>query len=582
MLTSSGTPSIGSRPGQRSPWDTALLWICAVTLLIRLAHLFFAMRSPFTHELGPDEDYYFRFAQAVASGQGALTPEFGFMDPAYGYLLGVLFWLLGAKLVSVFVLQILADTFTALCLFLIGRELGRPRAGLVAAALYGLTATAVMFSTTLLKDPLAAGYMALWVLLGLKLLRGQTRQAWLLFGLWCGLGVGLRANLLLMSGLGAALLAWLSVTWAGRSLRETRPRLALFAAGLALPLVLLAARQHAISQSFSPLPNNGGVVLHQLYNPDNPAAVTWVPPFVSHAHPSEIWRGYAEEAQRRTGRTVTPREVDRYWRGEARRYILAHPGQVAANMGRKLLEFTAYVEVPNNRSFEDERLFSPVLRLLPAPAGWLFALGVPGVVLLLARDRRGLLVVAPILATLFTFTVFCPEDRFRFHCIPLLALGAGLFLDDLYGWIVSRATRKWAAGAVAAALLGAVSLVVSSQMPQPEPNWGRALWGYLKMGRVAEAKAAADRLAPQSRGTASVEEALGYIAAAERRDRDAAEHYRRAIQLRPGNHIAHYNLAKLLVRTGDRQGAAREAQTAFRLRPLPEYQVLLAELAGRP
>jgi tetratricopeptide (TPR) repeat protein len=349
---------------------------------------------------------------------------------------------------------------------------------------------------------------------------------------------------------------------------------------MVLPLALLGARQHAISQSFSPLPNNGGVVLHQLYNPDNPTAVTWIPPFVSHAHPSEIWRGYAEEAQRRVGHTLTPREVDRYWRGEAKRYILEHPAQVAANMGRKLLEFTAYIEVPNNRSFADERLFSPVLRLLPAPAGWLFALGVPGVVLLLARDRRGLLVAAPILATLFTFIVFCPEDRFRFHCIPLLALGAGLFLDDLYGWLVARETRKWAAGATAAALLGAISLVVSSLMPQPEPNWGRALWGYLKMGRVAEAKAAAARLSPEAGSTAGVEEALGYIAAVERRDHDAAEHYRRAIALRPGNHIAHYNLAKLLARIGDRQGAAREAQAAFRLRPLPEYQVLLAELAG--
>jgi tetratricopeptide (TPR) repeat protein len=330
------------------------------------------------------------------------------------------------------------------------------------------------------------------------------------------------------------------------------------------------------------MPYNGGVVLHQLYNPDNPTAVTWIPPFVSHANPSDIWRGYADEAQRRAGHALTPREVDRYWRGEAKRYILAHPARVAANVGRKLLEFSAYIEVPNNRSFADERLFSPVLRVLPAPAGWLFALGVPGVVLLLARDRRGLLVAAPILGTLVTFTVFCPEDRFRFHCIPLLALGAGLFIDDLYRWVAARETRKWAGGAVAALLLGAISVVVSSRMPQPEPNWGRALWGYVKMGRLTDAKAMAGRLEPKARDTAAVEEALGYIAAAERRERDAAEHYRRAIQLRPGNHIAHYNLAKLLARTGDRQGAAREAQTAFRLRPLPEYQLLLAELAGGP
>jgi hypothetical protein len=37
-------------------------------LALRLAHLSSAMLSPLTYQPGPDEEYYLRFAQAVAAG----------------------------------------------------------------------------------------------------------------------------------------------------------------------------------------------------------------------------------------------------------------------------------------------------------------------------------------------------------------------------------------------------------------------------------------------------------------------------------------------------------------------------------
>ena len=51
--------------------------------------------------------------------------------------------------------------------------------------------------------------------------------------------------------------------------------------------------------------------------------------------------------------------------------------------------------------------------------------------------------------------------------------------------------------------------------------------------------------------------------------------------MRPYSHIAHYNLAKMLVKVGERDRAVEEAAIAARLEPLPEYRQLLDELNAR-
>jgi tetratricopeptide (TPR) repeat protein len=573
--------SAARREAQQGVTPFMVFLVLAVTLVVRLLHLRYALNSPLTYQPGPDEDFYFRFGKAVAAGIGTDSTELAFMDPFYGYMLGTVFKLSGANLFTVYLLQVLLDTFTAYCAFQVGRLLDRPRAGLIAALLYGLSCTAVLFTTTLLKATWVANYMVLWVLFALVLLRTPRVYAWLLFGIWCGYGVALRGNLMLMIGLAVLLLAWLNMTWARRSARQTAFGLALLLIGVALPLLLLATRNEQISKSFTPLPNNGGVVLHQVYNPDNPRGVNWVPKFVNYSHPTETWRGYAAEAERRLGRSLTAHEVDQYWRSEALAYIQAEPQRALGNIARKFTEFFAYLEIPNNRSLPEERLFSPVLRTLPSPFGWLLAFGVPGLAILLYRDRRAVLVIAPIAVALFTCAVFFAEDRFRFHAVPMLAVGSGLFLDDLYAWIKARESKKWAIGIVAAGLIGSSSMLLAQQMTQPPVTWDRIVWGYIRMGKLGDANALATKVAAEQPPAAPIQEALGYLAVANGDVTGAIEHYRLAIQLRPDSHVAHYNLAKMLAKSGALDDAASEAATAVRIAPLAEYQALLAELTAK-
>jgi predicted Zn-dependent protease len=110
------------------------------------------------------------------------------------------------------------------------------------------------------------------------------------------------------------------------------------------------------------------------------------------------------------------------------------------------------------------------------------------------------------------------------------------------------------------------------------------IWGYLKMNdkaAIAPAKKLATQIAAEQPDNPKIQEALAYIAAAEGRFPDAVAYYRRTAELRTDDHVAHYNLAKMLLKVGNDQEAAKEARLAVEIEPLPEYQTLLKELATK-
>jgi tetratricopeptide (TPR) repeat protein len=571
-----------NRSSSESLSRIVIFGVLALVFLIRLAHLSSAMVSPLTYQPGPDEDYYRRFGMAVATGQGQDSPEFTFMDPAYGYILGAIFRLVGANIFVVYLLQVLLDTATAYGILTIGRLLGRPRAGLFGALLYGLTSTAVMFCTTLLKEVWVTAYLAWWVVGALTLIRSPRRWTWLLFGFYCGLGVGLRSTLLLLGVAAVFLPLWSAgqsaARQAGNGMRNWAVLAALAVCGMVVALLPWSVRNNQAYGSLSPLPHNGGIVLQQIYNDQNPGAEIWVPPFVSYLHPSEIWRGYEAEANRRAGHPLSPSAVDRYWQQEALAFIDTHPTQVLGDVLRKSLGWLSSAEIANNRSDVEERMFSPVLAWLPSPAAWLLAMGLAGLAWLACEDRRWPIVAVPIALAWFTMAVFFAESRFRFHATPMLALCSGVWIDQLMRHV--RGVSKWQLAAFVglAAVIATTSLLLASRTPPVPVQWDRIAWGYINMGKIPEAQAVAERVSKEQPNNAPIFEALGYTAVARQHYDDAAHALQHAIELRPGSHIAHYNLARVYLALGDRKRAAEEAGIAVNLNPSPEYQALLNQI----
>lgn len=559
-------------------------WAIATLLLafvLRLVHFAFAAQSPLTYQIGPDEEFYLRFGHDVAFGTGGFLTEFAFMDPFYGYLLGAVLKLTGGSVFPVYVLQLLVDCGTALGLILIGRELDRPKAGILAAALYALLGPGMAFTMSLLKATWVAAFVCWWVLFALRMARGAGLWTWLAFGLYCGLGVALRANLVLLVPLALVLLPWLSHRHTGHGLTTAGAQVGSLLLGLAVPLLLLAARNQHIDDRWSFTPTNGGVVLHQLYNPENPRSLSGAPSFVSYGHPSEIWRGYNVEAQRRAGRPMEQREIEAYWRSEAVAYLLAHPWQSFRNGLRKLAEFSAYTEVPNNRSYEDERLFSPLLRWLPQPFGWLFALGVPGLVLLCWQDRRALVLLAPLAMGLATIAVFFAEDRFRFGIVTPFVFGSAVWLLLLWQLAQAREWRVLAAALALPALLGAWSVWHAQRVPPTPTGWLRIATGYLKMGDRPAVDRLLDKISREQPDTAGLHEFRGLIAMHDGDYAGARRELEAALNKRQHRHEVWHNYARTLELLGEGDAALVAQVNAYRIAALPEYAFHIAELLDR-
>ena len=553
----------------------------AFALALRLIHLSSAVVSPLSFQLGPDEDYYFRFGRAVAAGVGQNSPEFTFMDPGYGYLLGGLFKLFGPGVFTIFALQCLLDAVTALGIVMIGRQINRPRAGLAGAILYALSSTAIMFCCSVLKEVWVTAFTTWWVVIALNVLRSERRLPWLAFGIFCGAGVAFRSTIALMA-LAALCLPFLSGLAPIKPLRARSARAGLLALGCALALAPWSIRNFSAYGSVSPLPHNGGIVLHQVYNSENTDSSIWIPQFVNYLNPSEIWRGYAAEAERRAGRQLTPPQIDGYWKSQALDFMRQNPGAVMRDVGRKALKFFASAEIPINRSLQEEGNFSPLIGVLPGPAPWLLAMGFCGLIWLSREDKRWPIVALPIAIALLTSMLFWAEDRFRFHALGALALCSGVWIDNLVQRIRLRQARPAALFAVLAAVLFGTSLALGATVPPSALHWDQIVWGYIKMGRPKQAQNIAERVAREQPDSAPMLEALGYLAVMRHDFAAAASSYRQALVLRPRSDQAHFNLAKVYLELNDRDRAREQAKIAASLKPDPDYERLVAELTSAP
>jgi tetratricopeptide (TPR) repeat protein len=185
------------------------------------------------------------------------------------------------------------------------------------------------------------------------------------------------------------------------------------------------------------------------------------------------------------------------------------------------------------------------------------------------------------LISFFTMAVFWAEDRIRLHCLAMLALCAGLWVEGLTANFLGGRKLMVVLLGGAAALLGAVSVALGSTNPPPPMHWDHIVWGYIKMGKITEARTIAERIATEQPQNGAILEALGFTDIARGQYSDAVLAYQRAIEARPNSHVAHYNLAKLYLKLGDRERAAAEATIAVNLYPADDYKALLEQIRAQ-
>jgi tetratricopeptide (TPR) repeat protein len=237
-------------------------------------------------------------------------------------------------------------------------------------------------------------------------------------------------------------------------------------------------------------------------------------------------------------------------------------------------------ELANNRSDVEERMFSPVLALLPSPAAWLLGMGLAGLAWLALNDRRWLVVAAPIMLAWLTMAVFFAESRFRFHAASVLAFCSGVWIEQVIRHYRDASKRQLAMFAGLAMVIAAGSIALGIRTPAAPISWDRIAWGYINMGRIAQAQRIAQRVSQEQPDNGPIFEALGFTAAVQKQYDAAALALQRAVAIRPRSHVAHYNLARVYLAMGDRKRAAEEAAIAARLYPSPDYQALLTQITS--
>lgn len=265
-----------------------------------------------------------------------------------------------------------------------------------------------------------------------------------------------------------------------------------------------------------------------------------------------------ELAEQALGRSLSAREVSRYWLGRALDYIVSQPADWLWLFGKKWLLAWNVFEVEDADDFYLYQEWSSVLGVL----GWVMNFGLlaplaaVGFLLTLRRWRQLsvlYLLLGSFAASVALIYVF---GRYRFPLVPMLALFAGAAVAEASAVFRERRVSEGLAGALVG--FAAAAIVHWPLLGRPGPsaagynNLGNALAKQGRIGEATESYEQALRLEPSS---VPAHYNLGNLLAQEGNLRKAAYHYGEAIRLSPDFPEPYWNLGNVLAQEGDLEKA---------------------------
>ncbi len=536
------------------------LLVFGTALAVRLLHVWQMTATPFATVLLGDARGYDVWARRLAGGDWIGTDVF-YQAPLYPYFLGGIYALLGADPVTARVVQAVVGAASAVMLATAAAWFFSPRAGLVAGLLLALYAPAIFLDGLLQKSVLDVAFVSAMVLALAAVHAGGAHQRrwWLVLGLAAGALALTRENALVLI---VVLAAWVGVAAPAVVVGRGRA-LAAFAAGVALLLAPVAARNYAVSGEIYLTTSQFGP---NFYIGNHAGADGSYQSLRFGRGSPEFERVDATElAERASGRTLTPAEVSSYWSGRAWTFIRTEPGAWLRLMARKAALLVNAREAIDTESQESYAEWSWPLRLL----GAITHLGVLGPLAILGlwaagADRRRLAIVGALAAAFAASTVaFYVFARYRYPLVPLLVLMAAPGLLAL-----PRLMREWRSPAALATVAGAVTLAAVAQLPLlpaarsraiTETNLGTALYEAQRyddaIGRFRRALDIQADYVPAFNN-------LGVTLRAAGRTDDAIRVYRDGLALRDDYPDLHYNLANALLAINHADEAAAHLRRA--------------------
>jgi len=516
-----------------------------LALGVRLLHLWQMAGTPFFTILMGDAHGYDQWARRLAAGDWIGSDVF-YQAPLYPYFLGVVYAVAGADPGAARLVQTVLGAASAALLAVAAARLFGARAGLIAGLTLALYAPAVFLDSLLQKSALDVFFVTVVIAALAGLLTGghERRRGWAVLGLATGALALTRENALVLV---AVLAAW---TWWGAPTGRLgrRPALAVFAAGVALVLAPVAARNYAVSGEVYLTTSQFGP---NFYIGNHAGADGSYQSLRFGRGSPEFERVDATElAERATGRALTPAEVSSYWTGQATTFITTQPGAWLALMARKAALLVNATEAIDTESQESYAEWSWPLRVLGPLThfGVLVPLALVGVWATWG-DRRKLAVFHAITLAFAAATIaFYVFARYRYPLVPLLVLFAAAALAALPR-LVATTPRPRLAGVAAAAIAVAAFchlplLSATRSRAITETNLGTALY---EAGRHDEAIARYRRALEVQPDYVPAFNNLGVTLRAAGRTDDAIRAYRDGLALRDDYPDLHYNLANALL-----------------------------------
>lgn len=533
-----------------SGWTLAAALVLAAAL--RVAHVFALRRLPLFDRLLLDSEFYDAWARGIAAGDWMGGARVFFYDPLYPYFLAVVYRIAGHDLLLVRLLHVALGLGTCALTWILARRIaGRAAAG-VAALIVAVYGPAIYQEGEIEKTALGVFLITAC----LALLAAASPATRLIAGIALGLATLARGNMLLLAPFG---FLWLAIE-PRASARRRGLAAGLFTAGVMLVLGPVAIRNHRVCGEWILTTAGGGTNYYTGNNPANTSGGYEAVPFVrpQSAHEEDDFRA---EALRRTGRTLSPSELSRYWYRESLRHSFENPGFALRVHAKKVALFWGDLELADGWDMAFLSRASKVLALPLLGFAPLFALAVVGA-WAVRKERRSLALllgyVAVYAGTVIAFYVF---SRYRLHILPALAVFAGAGVVWLAERVRDRAWRSAASAAAVAVGIGiashAVPRTVIGPVPEGELNSAVNLAGlWMERGDLAEsAKLLAETL-ERFPGRASVLCRIGDLGLRQGDVPSAREAFRACVAADPGYPDAWYRLGMTQEALGDLKGAA--------------------------
>jgi 4-amino-4-deoxy-L-arabinose transferase-like glycosyltransferase len=529
-------------------------------------------------EGGVDSAAYVRLAREVLSGNMWLGPGLYFMSPLYLYFLAAAFGATGS-FDAVRVIQVLLGTAAVWFVFKTAEQWFGRRAAWIAAALMALTGPFTFYELLILQASLDAFLTAgglYFLTLGLnrheeisneifRLKAEATESGFvasafrrkigfdpnaLVAGVFLGLQVLNRPNIVIVvAGMTLIMLA------------IRRWRIALpFAAGAALAVSPVVARNALVSHQFALASSHGGLNFYIGNNPSATGQYEYVPGVRANIEgQAEDTRKVAEKA---AGRPLTDAEVSSYFAGQALEWIRGNPGAAAKLFARKVaLVFNARHQwLDFSYPYYANETGSQLWLLFVGP-WFLVPVGLAGVVLG-SKGSRGsmgsVLLGAFVGLCALSVAVFFVAERYRLPMFVPLCVTSAAAIERML--VDSRAR------VVGAVVCAAAAVVCWWPFPLNNGQYNeRLIVAKVLMNRREYPQAAVEfekALAIQP-DNAVTEFNLGVAQVSSGRAADGIAHMRKAVDAGVKIDGARYALVNAMLMTGDRDGAVTLLRTYY-------------------